>query len=782
MGVKIVIEDGFVTSGGDSIIGAAHSHNADPLRIVFSNVTGETSWDDLSKIAIWQNSHGQNTVYTIITANMAAEGIAGHSITATYAVGDLVTHSGNTYICIAAVETAGAWSDSNWQLCYVYDVPVPIEPLEYSGKMRFAVKGFQTAELVETTAVYTAMTELVVEPTVYDAETWYKEAEEKTASIAEQLIDGKVDKVDDYGLVRIEEITTDDPYYFTISQSEGSEAAVYSTETVDNLLDEKVDKVSGYGLVDVTLGTGTATITEKGSPDVSTTVYTKDKTDDLLAPKADTSDVNTALAGKVDKVTGYGLVSITYDSGERTYTIAQKSGSIFLPNVIVRDAEYIDGAYSLLEEGKADKTTVNDISAKIPDQASSSNKLADKAFVNSSIATETAHYISDNGDPFTSTSDLPTSNVTNNDYAFVTGTDSDGNTYYDRYKASVSGTTVTWAKEYRLNNSSFTAAQWASIESGITAALVTQIGTNTTALASKLEGVQLNGTDLTVSNKKVNITVDSSPTYNSTNPVQSGGVYTALARKLGVVHGTESQIDTYKPENPTLYVIDAVDIYYIWAFYNTQIRFSDDGISQRMYADHAWSEWVSYQDSLNGISIISTLNVSGTANGQVAFCLADGYLYSWDATEQSWDILAHQYQNAQETAYGNADSPLTSTDVQDAIDELANATMPVVTTSSQVAVDVALVNNADYRCGVVSDSIEVTLPLSISGAFCSCVRFTTPSTIPTDYSTFPNINYVGDDTANGVFTPVENKRYTMLFDYDGDAVNCYVYGRTVTSS
>lgn len=98
-------------------------------------------------------------------------------------------------------------------------------------------------------------------------------------------------------------------------------------------------------------------------------------------------------------------------------------------------------------------------------------------FVNSSIATNTAHYISDDGDPFTSVANLEayTGTVTNNDYAFVTGVDSDGNTYYDRYKATVDGSTATWALEYRLNNSSFTAAQWAAINSGITAALVSKI-------------------------------------------------------------------------------------------------------------------------------------------------------------------------------------------------------------------------------------------------------------------------------------------------------------------
>lgn len=111
---------------------------------------------------------------------------------------------------------------------------------------------------------------------------------------------------------------------------------------------------------------------------------------------------------------------------------------------------------------------------------SDSKYPTDKAvaeFVNSSIATNTANYISNNGQPFTSVEQLNaySGTVTNNDYAFVTGIDSEGNTYYDRYKATVSGETVTWALEYRLNNSSFTAAQWSAINSGITSVLVAKI-------------------------------------------------------------------------------------------------------------------------------------------------------------------------------------------------------------------------------------------------------------------------------------------------------------------
>lgn len=123
-------------------------------------------------------------------------------------------------------------------------------------------------------------------------------------------------------------------------------------------------------------------------------------------------------------------------------------------------------------EDKANKTTVvlGTSDSKYP---------TDKAvaeFVNSSIAANTANYISNNGEPFTSVEQLEaySGTVANNDYAFVTGTDSEGNTYYDRYKATVSGET-TWALEYRLNNSSFTAAQWSAINSGITSVLVAKI-------------------------------------------------------------------------------------------------------------------------------------------------------------------------------------------------------------------------------------------------------------------------------------------------------------------
>lgn len=115
-------------------------------------------------------------------------------------------------------------------------------------------------------------------------------------------------------------------------------------------------------------------------------------------------------------------------------------------------------------------SAISTINGKIPSEASSSNKLADKNFVNSSIATNTANFIG----TFNSVADLEaySGTLTNNDYAFVIGTDGDGNTTYNRYKWNGSA----WVYEYTLNNSSFTASQWATINSGVTSADVTKLG------------------------------------------------------------------------------------------------------------------------------------------------------------------------------------------------------------------------------------------------------------------------------------------------------------------
>lgn len=139
----------------------------------------------------------------------------------------------------------------------------------------------------------------------------------------------------------------------------------------------------------------------------------------------------------------------------------------------------------------------------IPSQASAQNQLADKAFVNSSIATATATYRGN----FNLVSDLELTidateaqtaaalataiqTADNNDYCYVQVPTADDKpteiARIDRYKHN--GTA--WSLEYTLNNSGFTAAEWAAINSGITSGLVAKLNAlpSMTELTTLLNG------------------------------------------------------------------------------------------------------------------------------------------------------------------------------------------------------------------------------------------------------------------------------------------------------
>ena len=171
-------------------------------------------------------------------------------------------------------------------------------------------------------------------------------------------------------------------------------------------------------------------------------------------------------------------------------------------------------------------SNISDIEGLIPLQATTSNQLTDRNFVNSSIATSTATFRG----TFSSVAALEaySGDKDNNDYAFVTGTDSDGNTYYDRYKYN--GTA--WVFEYRLNNSSFTAAQWAAISSGIDASGVTQIATNT----SDITDLSINKQDKLTAGNNISI---SGNTISATDTTYSNGSGLNLTGTIFSVNFTE---------------------------------------------------------------------------------------------------------------------------------------------------------------------------------------------------------------------------------------------------
>lgn len=165
----------------------------------------------------------------------------------------------------------------------------------------------------------------------------------------------------------------------------------------------------------------------------------------------------------------------------------------------------------------------------VPVQASAQNQLADKDFVNSSIATNTAAFrrtynlVSDLSLAVSATEQqvaaaiaaklaslVPPVVPENNDYCFVQvpydedPVDPGHVERVDRYKYS--GADGVWRYEFTLNNSSFIAAQWAALNSGITEAAVAKLnGVAAGAQVNVIESVKVNGTAIDPEGKAVNI-------------------------------------------------------------------------------------------------------------------------------------------------------------------------------------------------------------------------------------------------------------------------------------
>ena len=318
--------------------------------------------------------------------------------------------------------------------------------------------------------------------------------------------------------------------------------------------------------------------------------------------------------------------------------------NLTLPSDVVRDSAYthIDAATevpltdSIASAGVSTKyaredhvhpsdTSREDIANKttVVLGTSDSKYPTDKAvaaFVNSSIATNTANYISNNGEPFTSVEQLEaySGTVTNNDYAFVTGTDSEGNTYYDRYKATVSGETVTWALEYRLNNSSFTAAQWSAINSGITSALVAKIHTHSNK--DVLDGIT--SSDIANWNGKM----DRQTVGNASEPVylENGiaKVATNVATKTETEEAISNSVDqTYSPTSTKAQSGVAVNE----AFKTRETSRSDDsytylGMSMTgSTTEKLYWKLVSFKPSYNYWTLQFEIDVSNGRKGDKSF-------------------------------------------------------------------------------------------------------------------------------------------------------------------
>ena len=224
-------------------------------------------------------------------------------------------------------------------------------------------------------------------------------------------------------------------------------------------------------------------------------------------------------------------------SAETALNTALSNLSNHLDDIIPSDT---DISNKLTNKGYVD-SEIKKITDVIPNDTSSGNPLTNEAFVNSSISTSTATFrgtynlITD----LHLTSAATTSEIAaavgevvlvcdKNDYAYVQIPTSETATTeilrIERYKYD--GTA--WVFEYALNNSGFTAKQWAAINSGIVAGLVVKLED----LPNKAE------LDALFDAKQDKLTFDNTPRYGSNNPVTSGGIKGAVDERLPLSGGT----------------------------------------------------------------------------------------------------------------------------------------------------------------------------------------------------------------------------------------------------
>ena len=440
---------------------------------------------------------------------------------------------------------------------------------------------------------------------------------------------------------------------------------------------------------------------------------------------------------------------------------------------------------------------ITGIKSLIPAQATDQNQLADKEFVNSSIATNTANFIG----TFESVSDLEaySGTVTNNDYAFVingvvTDNGSDWSTFnslnaydkslltnfdyawvingssfdlyrfdivnqvwelraenitkdsvslntaYNRYKATVSGSIITWEYEYTLNNSSFTAAQWEAINSGATATNIGQITTNQNAIGNLSTLTTTAKNNLVEAVNEVKSTADSKVsdvTVNGTSVV-SGGV-------AAITVPTQPSDIGAQPAGSYVTTDTAQTI-----------------TAKKTVETSSWNGGLTLKRTTTGSSFVVFENSTNVLGG--VGLSPSSVPISTDRTNQNaWSIIRGGAWN--NPAVGNSATPVYVDSNGMAQECTGIALTPTVTTLANNST-VTLASNTIYNGGTLT-ALTIQLPTGVDNAFTTEIDFTSGATATT-FSYPASLKWIeGDNVVDQVFTPSANKRYICMIVYDG---------------
>lgn len=330
-------------------------------------------------------------------------------------------------------------------------------------------------------------------------------------------------------------------------------------------LKQSVDsKVSGVGYSDSNI---TETINGTTTNVVSASTL---KTDMNLNNVTNDAQVKGLSSGTTENhIVTFGTDGYTVkDSGK---SISDKQDTIDSSHKL--DADLVDDSSSThkfatsaqLTQIGTNQTDIANINAKIPEQASSSNQLADKEFVNSSISTTTATFrgtynlvndlhlsISATESQIDTALNTIVTTKTKNDYAYVEVPTSDATpteiAQVDRYKYGDNS----FEFEYTLNNSGFTAEQWAAINSGATSTNIGKITTNETAINNIKDGTTIDSfADVETALSGKQSTLDTQTAYTSKGSATK--VPQITTNSLGQVTDiTEVTITQPTVNNPTI--------------------------------------------------------------------------------------------------------------------------------------------------------------------------------------------------------------------------------------
>ena len=266
--------------------------------------------------------------------------------------------------------------------------------------------------------------------------------------------------------------------------------------------------------------------------------------EDLATETQNRIDADGVLQDNIDtetqsRIDADGVLQDNIDTETQSRIDADNS----LSNDIGTEATIRQNADDLLASDISNASSrITSIEDKIPSQASSSNQLADKSFVNSSIQTNTANFRGN----WNTWSDVPSDNVdlypqdyagsripTVNDYLVVkNASDYTANTLSGTWRFKYGGVWETdgkngWIPEYQVNEEPLTSEQVYAINSGITSDKVSSYDAHLidTSNPHSVTKSQVGLGDV------VNSGDSAIPIEGGTTKFTTGGAFTELAKK-----------------------------------------------------------------------------------------------------------------------------------------------------------------------------------------------------------------------------------------------------------